>query len=143
MRVYFIFDIKDEFVNLYNGNERALFNILRQIYLMNNYEVEYGYNLFNQLINRVNKSDLDRYIYLKFHQSIPYSKRGDIHIYNNLYRDEISRLTVKKTYIRLESEQVISSFFSILNIYNKNYFVCEFKYQECFFLSSKCNVSKT
>ena len=29
MRVYFSFDIKKEYINLYKGNERVLYNILK------------------------------------------------------------------------------------------------------------------
>ena len=134
MRVYFIFDIKDEFINLYRGNERVLYNILKHIYYLEKNEVEYGYHLFRQLINPIDKSRIDRYLFLKLHQDIPYSKRGNIHYYNNLYRDEISRLIVKKSYIRIEAEQLSSSFFSYLNDLDPRLFVCEFKYQDYFFL---------
>lgn len=134
MRVYFIFDIKKEFIALYRGNERILFNILKQIYYLQKEEVEYGYNLFQQLINKIEKEKLDRYLFLQLHQDIPYSKRNNIHYYNNLYKDEISRLIIKKSYIRLETEQLASSFFSYLNNYSSTYFVCEFKYQDYFFL---------
>lgn len=134
MRVYFLFDVKDEFINLYKDNERVLFNILRQIYYLQKEEVKYGYNLFSQLTNRIDNTDLDKYIYIKLHQNIPYSKREKIHYFNNLYRDEISRLIVKKSYIKLEAEQINSSFFKVLNDYCKNFFVCEFKYQDYFFL---------
>ena len=34
MRVYFIFDLKKEYLNLYKGNENVLFNILKQIYYL-------------------------------------------------------------------------------------------------------------
>ena len=105
MRVYFVFDIKEEFINLYRGNERILFNILKQIYFLERDEVEYGYHLFKQLIYPIDKSTVDRYLFLKLHQDIPYSKRGNTHYYNNLYRDEISRLIVKKSYIKIEAEQ--------------------------------------
>ena len=134
MRVYFIFDIKEEFINLYRGNERVLYNILKQIYYLAKEEVEYGYHLFKQLINPIDKNRIDRYLFLKLHQDIPYSKRGQIHYYNNLYRDEISRLTVKKSYIKIEAEQLSSSFFEYLNQLNPRLFVCEFKYQDYFFL---------
>lgn len=137
MRVYFIFDIKSEFVSLYQGNERVLFNILRQIYYLDKTEVEYGYHLFRQLINPIPKEEIDRALFLRFHQDIPYSKRGNIHFINNLYRDEISRLLVKSSYIRLELEQNTSSFFTILKEFSSNYFVCCFAQPEYFFLEEK------
>lgn len=135
MRVYFIFDIKQEFIRLYQDNERVLFNILKQIYYLQKEELGYGYNLFQQLINKIDKEKLDRYLFLKLHQDIPYSKRKEVHYYNNLYKDEISRLIVKRSYIRLETEQITSSFFELLKNYSDNYFVCEFKYQDYFFLA--------
>ena len=134
MRVYFIFDIKEEFINLYKGNERVLYNILKQIYYLEKEEVEYGYHLFKQLINSLDKIKIDRYLFLKLHQDIPYSKRNNIHYYNNLYKDEISRLEVKHSYIRIEAEQLSSSFFHYLTLLNSRLFVCEFKYQDYFFL---------
>ncbi len=134
MKVYFIFDIKQEFISLYQDNQRVLYNILRQIYYLDREEVQYGYNLFQQLTKRIPKERIDRGIFVKFHLDIPYSKRGQVHYMNNLYRDEVSRLLVKKSYIRLEVEQNHSSFFSILRTYSSNYFVCEFQKQEYFFL---------
>ncbi len=136
MKVYFIFDIKKEFKNLYKGNERVLYNILKQIYYLEKNEVEYGYNLFNQLINKINKNDLDRKIFIKYHQDIPYSKRNQTHYINNLYKDEISRLTIKSSYMRLEVENNSKAFFEILSNFSENYFVCDFKNHDYFFLTS-------
>jgi len=136
MKVYFIFDIKKEFKNLYKGNERVLYNILKQIYHLEKNEVEYGYNLFNQLINKINKNDLDRKIFIKYHQDIPYSKRNQTHYINNLYKDEISRLTIKTSYMKLEVENNSKTFFKILSDFSENYFVCDFKNYEYFFLTS-------
>ena len=51
MKVYYIFKIKKEFVNLYKDFPSVLYNILRSIYYLDKESVEYGYNLFNQLIN--------------------------------------------------------------------------------------------
>ena len=137
MKVYFIFDVKKEFINLYKGNERVLYHILRQIYYLEKEEVEYGYNLFNQLINKIPKQDLDRKIFIKYHQDIPYSKRGDTHYINNLYKDEVSRLTIKNSYIKLELEQKTSTFLNILPDFSNNYFICDFKNIDYFFLEDK------
>ena len=68
MKVYFIFEIKDEFVNLYLDNSRILFNILRNIYFLERDEVEFGYSLFRQITNPIDKNLLDRKIFLYCHQ---------------------------------------------------------------------------
>ena len=134
MKVYFVFDIKLEFINLYYGNESILYNILKQVYKLDKYDINYGYNIFNQLTNKLNKSDIDKYLYIKLHRNIPYSKKDDIHMYNNLYKDEISKLIVKRSYIRIDSENKYCSFLKILKKYKKSLFVCDFNNQNYFFL---------
>ena len=134
MEVYFIFDIKLEFINLYYGNERILYNILKQVYKLDEYELTYAYTIFNQIINKIDKNALDRYLYIKLHRDIPYSKRNNTHIYNNLYKDEVSRLIVKKSYIKIESENKYSTFLKVLKNYNNSLFICDFKNQNYFFL---------
>ena len=136
MKVYFIFDVKEQFISLYQNNYRVLYNILRQIYYLDREDVNYAYTLFRQLVNTIDKNTIDRDIFLKLHRDIPYSKRGNVHYINNLYKDEVSRLTIKNSYIRLETEQLNSSFFEVLKKYSSNYFVCDFKNYNYFFLSS-------
>lgn len=136
MKVYFIFDVKEQFISLYQNNYRVLYNILRQIYYLDREEVNYAYTLFRQLVNTIDKNTIDRDIFLKLHRDIPYSKRGNVHYINNLYKDEVSRLTIKNSYIRLETEQLNSSFFEVLKKYSSNYFVCDFKNYNYFFLSN-------
>ena len=134
MKVYYIFRIKKEFVNLYEDNPSVLFQILKNIYYLDNEEVDYGYNLFKQLISPLEKDKLDRNLFIKFHQDIPYSKRKNIHYINNLYRNEISRLVINNCYIRLEMEQNFSTFFEVLKNDNNNFFACSFKTTDFFFL---------
>ena len=135
MKVYFIFDIKDEFIKLYTGNEFVLYSILKQIYYLDKNDLSFGYNLFNQLTNKINKQELDKKLFIQFHQDIPYSKKGQTHYINNLYKDEISRLIIKRSYIKLESEQNFSTFFSILKNFSNNFFVCNFSDPDYFFLN--------
>ncbi|MBR2678693.1 MAG: sporulation inhibitor of replication protein SirA [Bacilli bacterium] len=134
MKVYYIFKIKKEFVNLYKDTPSVLYNILKSIYYLDKEEVDYGYNLFKQLICPLEKDKLDRNLFIKFHQDIPYSKRKNIHYINNLYRNEISRLVINNCYIRLEMEQNFSTFFEVLKNDNNNFFACSFKTTDFFFL---------
>lgn len=142
MKVYFIFDIKDEFIKLYQDNEKILYNILKQIYFLDKEDLSYAYTLLNQLINKIDKQTLDRKIFLQFHQDIPYSKRGQIHYINNLYKDEISRLEIKKSYIKLECEQSTSTFMPILKSLSDNFFACDFKNQNYFFIYNEEKIPK-
>ena len=143
MKVYFIFNIKDEFVNLYKDNSQVLYNILKQIYYLKKEEVEYGYNLFRELTKPIEKGKMDKEIFIKLHRELPYMKRKDTHIYNNLYKDEVSRLTIKGSYIKLSLEQNFSTFLTILNSFSKNFFVCSFMKDTFFFLNDYLEREKT
>ena len=134
MKVYYIFKIKKEFVNLYKDTPSILYNILKNIYYMDKESVEYGYNLFNQLIQTIDKIKLDRELYIYMHQDIPYTKRKDIHIINNLYKEEVSKLRINNFYMKLELDQDFSSFYPYLEEKEKNLFVCNFKITDFFFL---------
>ena len=134
MKVYYIFKIKEQFIILYKDTPSILFNILKNIYYLEREEVDYGYNLFNQLTNPINKNELDRRLFIKLHQDIPYSKRQDTHYINNLYKNEISRLNISNMYIKLEVEQNHSSFFNILEEELNDLFCCCFNKSDFFFL---------
>jgi len=135
MKVYYIFKLKNEFTALYKENPSVLFNILRSIYYLDKTEVDYGYNLFSQLIAPFPKNELDRKLYIKLHRDVPYTKRKGVHYINNLYKDEVSRLTINNFYLKLELDQDYSSFYEILNSEIDNLFVCSFKKTNYFFLS--------
>lgn len=129
-----MFNIKNEFKYLYEDNPSSLFHILKQIYYLGNHDLSYGKTLFNQLVDKLDKIKLDNNIFIKFHQSMPYSKRGNTHYINNLYKNEISRLIVKNAYIKLEIENDASSFFDILKEIESNLFVCDFEYSDFFWI---------
>lgn len=135
MRIYFIFKIKDEYIELYKDSPRTLYNILNQMYYMKRNEIGYGFTLFNQMIDRINKFDLDKYLYVLLHTKMKYSKKGENHILNNLYKDEISVLRVKSTYLLINSNKSYTEFFALLSNYNSKLFVCDFNNNDYFFLS--------
>lgn len=136
MRIYFIFKIKEEYIDLYKDTPNTLYNILNQMYYMKRNEIGYGFNLFNQMIERIDKFDLDKYLYVLLHTKMKYSKKGDEHVLNNLYKDEVSVLKVKSTHILINANKSYTEFFVLLNQYDPNFFVCDFNNHDYFFLSN-------
>lgn len=135
MRNYYIFKMKKEFVNLYRDSPNSLFNIFKHLYYLKGSDIDYGFNLFNQLTDKINKHKLDREIYIKYHDEMVYSKNADEHIINNLYKDEISILKVKNSYIFINVNKNYSSFFNIIDTLGNEYFVCDFNTQDYFWLN--------
>lgn len=136
MRIYYVFDIRSEYVDLYKKTPNSLYNVLHQLYYMRKKDLEYGFNMFKQLANRIDKDEVDKNIFLKLHNKMTYVKKGDNHIINNLYKDEVSALKVKYSYILINTNKSYTDFFNTLALDNRNYFVCDFINNDYFFLSN-------
>ena len=134
MREFYLFRVKEEFKALYKTNQVILYHIFKQIYFLPKEDIEYGYSLFKQLTMKIDKEKLDQELFLRLHGSIPYSKNENIHLINNLYRDEVSQMIIKHSYIQIQSNKDFTEFFEQLNLFDHNYFVCDFKNQDYFFL---------
>ncbi len=136
MRIYYVFDIRSEYVDLYKETPNSLYNVLHQLYYMRKKDLEYGFNMFKQLANRIDKDEVDKNIFLKLHNKMIYVKKKDNHIINNLYKDEVSALKVKYSYILINTNKSYTDFFNVLALDNRNYFVCDFINNDYFFLSN-------
>ena len=136
MRIYFVFKIKEEYIDLYKDTPSTLYNILNQMYYMKRNEFGYGFNLFNQIIDLIDKNDLDKYLYVLMHTKMKYSKKKDDHILNNLYKDEVSILRVNRTHIIINSNKSYTEFFVLLHQYDPHLFVCDFNNHDYFSLTN-------
>ena len=136
MRIYYVFDIRSEYVDLYKETPNSLYNVLHQLYYMRKKDLEYGFNMFKQLANRIDKDEVDKNIFLKLHNKMTYVKKKDNHIINNLYKDEVSALKVKYSYRLINTNNSYTDFFNVLALDNRNYFVCDFINNDYFFLSN-------
>lgn len=134
MRTFFVFDLKEEIVSLYENTPSSLYIILKQIFNLNSDNLEYGRSLFRQICRMVDKERIDRNVFIKLHQEIPYSKRRDTHIYNNLYLDEVTTMIVKNTYVKIETNKDYAYFLKTISNYSSNFFVCDFTNYDYFLL---------
>ena len=142
MRLYYIFNIKNDVKVLYNDKTASLYRILENIYYMHEEDINYGFSIFKELTNKNKQDELNNIIYNKLHKNLIYSRIDNEHIINDLYHDEVSILKIKKSHLILESNKSISSLFKVLNVINSNYFVCDFKEKEFFFISEITNLIK-
>ncbi|HPE14774.1 MAG TPA: sporulation inhibitor of replication protein SirA [Bacilli bacterium] len=140
MKEYFVFKIKGELAKLYRNNPRELFLILNRIYYMKAIDINYGHNLYNQIACFLDKKSINDYIENNLKARLIYSRDDNEHIINNLYLDEVSILTVKNTHVRIESNKDKPSFLNILKRYDDNFFVCDFKEQDYFFLKKRVSL---
>ena len=135
MKELFIFNVKEEFYKLYKNKPSELFFIYNRIYNMKNSDKEYGYNLFSQISVFLNKNYINEYITNIHSNQLMYSNHDNEHIINNLFLNEITILTVKSSNIRIESNVEWPAFLTTIKSLEGNYFVCDFKNQDYYFVS--------
>ena len=137
MKELYIFNVKEEFYKLYREKPSELFFIFNRIYHMKLSDKEYGYNLFSQISNFLDKSKINEVIKDKYNDKIMYSNNGNEHIINNLFLNEISILTIKNSNMKIESNIEKPAFLEDLRDLKLNLFVCDFKNQDFFFITRK------
>jgi hypothetical protein len=134
MRKFYIFKINKEF-NILNKDDS--YNIYRQMENIKNLDKDNFYNaikIYETLANTFNKSLLDIEIYNKHKYSYYYTKYKNVHMINNYYRNEESKLIINKAYLLLETNIIKPAFFKDLK--NKGLFVCDFENKDYFWVDN-------
>ena len=140
MKLYYIFNIKKEICELYKNKEASLYRILENIYYMHEEDINYGFSIFKEITNKNKVMELNNEIFIKYHKDYIYSKIDNEHIINDLYHDEVSILKIKRSHMVIESNKSMSTFFKVLLDINTNYFVCDFKDKDFFFIDEIANL---
>ena len=138
MRTFLLFDINENYYALYKNNPKSIYNILNQVYHLKKDNLSFAKNLLNNVVNTIDKNELDKKLFIKLHRDLPYSKRGSIHIFNNFYYGEVTTMEIKNTYIKIKSSKDYNYFLKSLSNY-KNLFVCDFMEGDYFFLKDFVN----
>ena len=112
MRVFYIFQIKKDLEKITKENPYMLFNTLETIYYREPDDIRSCYTFLHQIIDKIN-----------------------VHSLHDVYRQENTTITLNKTYIKLETNVIKPRFLEELQK-QKNYFVCDFKEKDYFWLSS-------
>lgn len=142
MKEIYIFNVKEEFYKLYKEKPSELFFIFNRIYNLKNSDKEYGYNLFSQISNFLDKKYISDFISERYKEKIMYSNNGHEHIINNIFLNEITILTVKNSNIKIESNNPKPSFIEDLRDLKMHLFICDFKEQDYHFIARKRSTAK-
>ena len=134
MYTYYIFNIKEEFKDLYGDNPSGLYNILNNIKNIKYDEANFGITFLKQLTRKIEKQHLDNYLFIKMHKEAFYSKKENIHYYSDGILNEISNLEVMNSCIRIITNKENSIFIKYLERYSTNFFICDFKNTNFYFI---------
>lgn len=123
MGKYFIFQIKEEYFNVYKNNPVALYKILENLYFLENMNFNYGISIYNQLCKPFDVNVISSY----------YNQYKSILNKYVLYNDK-SIFEINNTCLVVLSNSKLPEKIKKLHYYSRTLFVCEFKKQEYFWL---------
>lgn len=135
MRIFYVFNIKNDYYEVYKDTPSVLYNFFKDLYHFKKEDLEYGSNLFNQIATRFDKELLDKRLFIMLHNKMKYTKRRDEHIINNLYKGEVSVMKIKRSYIIINSNKNCTEFLDFLSMESGNIFVCDFINHDYFFVN--------
>ena len=135
MRTYYAFIIKDSLMHFYSKKPYSLYKILEQIYRLKNNDIVLGYRLLEQVTEPFGTRKTDKFIYKKHLNELEYSRLDDGHMIKNLYSEEITFLKVFHSHVRIKTNNNYSSFFSSIQEYDENLFICDFENQDFFWVN--------
>ena len=139
MRIYYLFKINNAFSNLYYNKTFYLYKMLEQISKSSKNDFIISYRLFEQMALPFNKEEINSIINTKYYYDNEYERYLNKHILNS--KGEKTKLTVYNTYIKIRTNNNITSFFNVLNK-ESNIFVCDFNNKDYFWLSRLNSLQK-
>lgn len=134
MRTFYIFRINREFKIITKNKPYNLFLALDNIHNMDSDNLNLAYNLYDKICDRNDSKMLNISVFNELKDNDYYTKFNNNHLINNYFTEESSKLTIKKTYLKVKSSLNNPTFFKILsNI--PNLFVIDFASKDYFWLS--------
>ena len=129
MRKYYLFIIKREYFDLYNGKSYALYKMLLNLKNLRAYDFSYGIKIFKEICLPFSIKLLNNYINKKINHIRINKKIIKIDsVFEETYLELNYSCVVVKTSVN------IPEIMRVLNIYNKNIFVCDFENSDYFWL---------
>ena len=139
LKTFYIFNLNKSTHIIAKKNPYHIYLLLLTIYNQNKINIISAYNLFDEICNPINKEFYNIYLFDKLKDDEYYTKYRNIHMYNDYMNDEVSKLTIMKTHIKIKSNKEDNIF--ITTIYDlDNLFICDFKNDYFNYLINKSKI---
>ena len=134
MRTFYLFEVKEKVLRNYKNNYEELYSLLESIHHLKNEDIVLGYNIFQHLVNPLNKDDFNEYVKRNNLNNENYICYNYTHTINDFYFDESSKMTINNSHMKIKTNRNIPSFFYNIRNFN-NIFVCDFENHDYFLLN--------
>jgi len=133
MRTFYLFKIKKSYTELTKSTPYNLYKAIENIYYLKQEDLNYFNNFFVQIRDTFNKEYLDNNIFEYYKNKYTYTKVNDIHMINDYYTAEKSKLIISKSYLYIKSTKNLPTFLKAITR-KDNIFVCDFVNKDYFWL---------
>lgn len=133
MRTYYIFKIKKEYALLTKNNPYNLYKSLEDMSSLKTGELEIALNFFDQIVDYFDKERLSIRLFKKYKNDYNYTNHLNVHMINDYYSQEKTKLIINSSYMLLRSTKQIPIFLKEF-VKKDNIFVCDFKNKDYFWL---------
>ena len=125
MKTFYIFKINKNYLSLSNSSPENMYILLKSINNHNKKDLIVAYDLFKEICLPINKDFFNEFIYMKLKHNELYTKFKNIHMYNDYLNDEVSKLSVFNSHLKIKSSKSNNIFIdNLINI--DNLFLCDF-----------------
>lgn len=125
MKTFYIFKLNKNYIDIAKKTPNNIFILLSSI---NNHDKENiieAFDLFNEICLPINVEFFDDFIFKKLNNYDSYTKFKSVHMYNDYLNDEISKMNINYSHIKIKSNKNDNVF--INNLYNLgDLFMCDF-----------------
>ena len=135
MRRFYIFNINKEFKTLTRNSPYNLFKTFENLYYLKDDSNHLAIDLYENITSPLDRITINNKLFNSFQEDDHYSKYMNTHLYNNFYSDETTKLIVGNAYMVLDTTSPSPTFIDKL-AKNSNYFACDFKNKDYFWLES-------
>ncbi len=132
LRTFYLYQINDFCKNIYDIYPYRLYHILKDIYYTSKYNQTLAISSYEDIIDKFNKLYINEYIYQNNKLNIFYQNSNHTHIYSS--QKEISKLMVSSYSLKIKTNLNYSTFFSCIDKYSNNIFICDFENNDYFWL---------
>lgn len=133
MRIYYIFKINEDMLNITKRDPEKLYETLESIYMLDEKNLSLGLDLYKKLTKKIRREDVNLLLKDIYRDNINYNNYSNVHTYNDYLRGEESKIFINNSYIKIKTNVNYPIFLNdIKNI--KNIFVCDFINLDYFWL---------
>ena len=134
MRTFYIFKIKKEMTILTKEIPYNLYRTIESFYYYDNNNPDVSFKIYHDIFDTFNPLYVNKRINNLFKNNKHYIYNQSIHMIDNKYTNELSKLKVYKSHILLKSN-VIKPTLLINYLMSDNLFVCDFQNKDYFWLN--------